>query len=189
MGGDIPSSSPVTIATTQLNPTTVGVAYIASLSATGGIPPYSWLVSSGALPLGLALTPESGIISGTAKQIGQLSFGATVLDSQGQKGSATLSIAVANSPASLNISTVALPAATADIPYATSLIATGGSPPYSWTVSAGNLPGGFVLSSSGIYMAKQVKSVVFKSLVTALLRCPRDMSILAKTPFSQHWIS
>jgi len=44
----------------------VGLPYYAVLHGTGGFPPYSgWTVSSGALPPGLTLDPNLGVISGT----------------------------------------------------------------------------------------------------------------------------
>ena len=37
---------------------TTNRAYTANLSATGGVPPYTWSVASGNLPPGLVLSPE-----------------------------------------------------------------------------------------------------------------------------------
>ncbi len=43
----------------------VGAAYSYTLTASGGVPPYSYGISSGALPSGLSLAPSTGVISGT----------------------------------------------------------------------------------------------------------------------------
>lgn len=43
----------------------VGVPYSYTLTAEGGTPPYSFAVSSGALPSGLSLNGATGVISGT----------------------------------------------------------------------------------------------------------------------------
>ena len=56
--------APPTVTTTGLPVGTVGVPYASSLDATGGLAPYSWSVTAGALPPGLQLTP-GGAISGT----------------------------------------------------------------------------------------------------------------------------
>jgi hypothetical protein len=69
---------PLTITTTSLPAATVGVAYSATLAATGGTPPYTWSIASGALPAGLTLAPSTGQISGTATATGTSSFTATV---------------------------------------------------------------------------------------------------------------
>jgi hypothetical protein len=60
-----PTDSALTITTTALPSGWDGHAYTATLSATGGTAPLSWMLSSGALPAGLALSASSGVISGT----------------------------------------------------------------------------------------------------------------------------
>jgi hypothetical protein len=55
---------PLVITTTSLPGGTVAVPYSATLAATGGVPPYTWTVSSGALPAGLTLGSD-GKITGT----------------------------------------------------------------------------------------------------------------------------
>jgi hypothetical protein len=71
---DTPSSSdsralklvvPVIITTDTLPPATKLVAYNNSVAAAAGLPPYTWEVSVGTLPDGLALDPATGAISGT----------------------------------------------------------------------------------------------------------------------------
>jgi large repetitive protein len=64
----------------------VGKTYSANLGSltglTGGIPPYSWSLSSGALPTGLSLS-SSGVVSGTPSGVGSFNWGFTVKDSSG----------------------------------------------------------------------------------------------------------
>jgi len=52
----------------------------------------------------------------------------------------------------LSISTSSLTQAFLNTPYDSSLAATGGTPPYSWTVSAGSLPAGLKLSTDGFFL-------------------------------------
>jgi hypothetical protein len=73
---------------------TVGSPYSQSLFASGGTAPYSWAVTSGALPPGLTLS-SSGIISGTPTAAGTFTVGATVTDSAGLK----LTMTFTSSPA------------------------------------------------------------------------------------------
>jgi hypothetical protein len=53
------------VSTTKLASCRQGVAYSATLVATGGQPPFSWAISGGTLPEGLTLNPNTGVISGT----------------------------------------------------------------------------------------------------------------------------
>jgi hypothetical protein len=86
---------PLQISTTSLPAGTVGVPYSADLTATGGVPPYTWSVSTGALPAGLNLNSATGAITGTPSSPTSASFGVTVTDTQPVQTVATLSIVVA----------------------------------------------------------------------------------------------
>jgi hypothetical protein len=57
------------IVTTSLSPgtATIGTPYDASISVVGGVTPYKWKVTAGALPKGLKLSATTGVISGTVK--------------------------------------------------------------------------------------------------------------------------
>jgi hypothetical protein len=68
----------------------------------------------------------------------------------------------------LSILTTALPGAQTGAPYSTTLASSGGTPPYTWSLAAGSLPQGFVLSSPGSITgtAIQVGSSTFTVKVT-----------------------
>jgi len=74
------AAAPLTITTTSLPSGQVNSAYTATMAASGGTAPYSWLLSSGSLPAGLTLS-GSGQISGTATASGTFSFTVKVTDS------------------------------------------------------------------------------------------------------------
>jgi hypothetical protein len=77
-----PGVIPVTITSLSLLPSgAVGTAYTIPLSSTGGTPPLSWSVVSGTLPVGLALNPSTGQISGTPTTAGTSTFTIRVQDS------------------------------------------------------------------------------------------------------------
>ena len=84
-GSSPPATVTVTVASITLSPTTllagtVGVPYSRTITASGGTAPYTFTVSSGALPAALTLNPQTGSISGTPTSPGTSSFTITVRD-------------------------------------------------------------------------------------------------------------
>jgi hypothetical protein len=63
--------------------------------------------------------------------------------------SATVAVTLLVSPAILAIATKNPAPATANAAYASSLAASGGTPPYAWTLKTGTLPVGVTLASNG----------------------------------------
>jgi len=60
------SGSPLSITSASPLPGgAVGVAYSQTLAAIGGTTPYTWSITTGALPDGLTLNSSTGVISGT----------------------------------------------------------------------------------------------------------------------------
>ena len=146
------SSTPPSIQTTSLPAGTVGAAYSANLNATGGSTPYTWAVSAGSLPAGIALDSASGTLSGTPTAAGNFDFTASVTDTSNQSATKQLRITVnppPPPPPPLSITTTTLGNGTVGQVYSSSVSATGGTPPYNWSVTAGALPGGLSLSTSG----------------------------------------
>lgn len=60
-----------------------GVPYSSSLVATGGVPPYTFSITSGSLPTGLTLNTSTGAITGTPTTAGPFNFTSMVMDSSG----------------------------------------------------------------------------------------------------------
>jgi Putative Ig domain len=137
------------IAVSTLAPAAIGTPYSATLQASGGTAPYSWSVTSGALPAGLSLASSSGVISGTPTTSGTVRFTATVRDSErpAQSSSTSMSITVAAVP--LKITTVAMASAASGAAYSQTLQVSGGTPAYKWAISSGSLPAGLTLASTG----------------------------------------
>jgi hypothetical protein len=67
-------SGTVTILTPSLPAARTGDTYVAVLQANLGTPPYHWSLSAGLLCSGLALDPDTGIISGAATGSGDCTF-------------------------------------------------------------------------------------------------------------------
>lgn len=73
--------APLVITTFALPGDQQGNAYNATLTASGGAAPYTWSISSGALPLGLTLNSSTGAITGNPSISGTSAFNVTVTDS------------------------------------------------------------------------------------------------------------
>ena len=139
-----------------LSPTTlpaaaVGSAYSATtITATGGTSPYTYNVTSGALPAGLSLT-SAGVLSGTPTAGGSFTFTVTATDSTTpthNTGSQSYTLTVA-APTIL-VSPTTLPGGTKGTAYSQPVVASGGTAPYTFAKTSGTLPTGLTLSSAGV---------------------------------------
>jgi hypothetical protein len=128
---------------------TVNSAYTAAIVSSGGVPPLTWSKLSGNLPPGLILNTASGQISGTPTTPGVFSFTPQVVDSAIPQQTATtlapLSITV-TAPPTLQITPSVLPNGSVATPYSTSVQATGGVLPYTFSLVSGQLPAGLSLN-------------------------------------------
>ncbi len=121
---------------------TLGVAYSQTLTGSGGVPSYTFLVTSGALPDGLTLS-TAGLLSGPPTAVGTFTFTVTATDADGCSGSQAYTVRIC--PA-IVVSPASLPDAVINVPYPTQTVtASGGTAPYTFTVSAGALPSGLNL--------------------------------------------
>lgn len=115
---------------------TLGVAYTGRLTASGGTPPYVYAISSGSLPTGLSLNTSTGEITGTPSATGYFEFTAAVTDSIPDTVSKVVSITINSG---IGVAGTFAPGEVG-IAYSSGLAATGGVPPYTWTVASGTLP-------------------------------------------------
>lgn len=157
------------ITSTVLRPAELGASYTGVLSATGGVPPYSWSLGTisrvgsagrlirraaltaprGVLPSGLTLS-SNGALSGAPTESGTFSFDVTVADSSSsnpQFAGGTITLVV-NLPPLINTPST-LPGGVIGVAYSTPLRAGGGTIPYQWSVTAGSLPPGLTLAPDG----------------------------------------
>jgi hypothetical protein len=185
------NSQQITITTATLPDATAGMPYSQSLSASGATAPYSWTLSSGALPDGLLLN-SSGIISGTPTAASITStFTVKVSDSSTSPNTVTqaLTIQVAGA-GSILITSFTLPDAMVSTPYSGQLTATGGSGSYSWNLSSGSLPGGLTLNgatglisgtprSAGTFLFTVTVTDTANSAVTASLNFTLRANVIA----------
>ncbi len=136
---------PLAVTTSSLPYGVTGTAYSQGLSASGGLMPYTWVITAGTLPDGLTLDGASGVISGTPTTAGSSNFTIQVTDGNLNSATTDLSIAVYDP---ITITTSALPSGLTGQAYSEGLTASGGLTPYSWSVTAGALPDGLSLDGA-----------------------------------------
>lgn len=127
--------SPLSIATTSPLPNaTLGVPYSYSLVALGGLPPYTWSITSDSPDTGNWLSiSNAGSLSGTPETTETESVTIKVRDSSGQSASKAFSLTVTGNALAFT-TTSPLPSGTVGVAYSASLGATGGVPPYTFSL-------------------------------------------------------
>jgi hypothetical protein len=93
----VSAASTLAFSTTTLASGLVGTAYQATLSASGGVPPYQWSVGSGPLPGGMILS-STGLLSGLPASAGSSSISFRVTDASGAVANKTLVLVVNRPP-------------------------------------------------------------------------------------------
>jgi hypothetical protein len=141
-------TSSLTISTTTLPNGSLNQPYNTSVAATGGLTPYVWTLSTGTLPPGLTLNPD-GTITGTPTAAGAALFTLVVADSAAPIADTANQSYTIQISAPLTITTTSLATGITNALYTQTLDATGGTPPYSWSLLSGTLPAGLSLSTSG----------------------------------------
>jgi hypothetical protein len=139
-----PPSQSYTLTNTGASPmnwTAANVASWVTLSATGGT-----------LAAGATATVTASINSGAnSLAAGSYNDTVTLTNTTNDTGNTTRPVSLTvNAAEAPTISTVSLPAGAVDTAYSQTLAATGGTAPYSWSVSAGTLPAGLNLSATGV---------------------------------------
>ncbi len=85
----------ITLSPAALPPAMAGAPYNQTITATGGVAPYTFAVSAGALPNGLTLNPSTGAITGTPITTGRFTFTIRATDANGCVGATSgLSITI-----------------------------------------------------------------------------------------------
>jgi len=127
-------------------------SYAAILTATGGVPPYTWsLVSGSSLPSGLRLSVD-GVITGTPLVNGPYRFAVQVRDSSTlpQLAQSAFSIEIdaapTPDPTAPVVTTTSLTAAKVGTPYLAVLTASSGTGVFTWTIEG--LPAGLAGNES-----------------------------------------
>jgi uncharacterized protein (TIGR03437 family) len=159
---------PLTVPTTTLPAGTVSTVYSQALSAMGGAPPYTWSMSSGTLPQGMSLR-SGGTVAGIPSQFGTFSFAARATDFTGASAVGAFSLTIMPPALTITPSGGALASGMAKVDYPGQLIAaSGGTGPYTLTVSAGSLPPGLALDAFGTISGTPTSPGLYSFTVTAM---------------------
>ncbi|MDP9170738.1 MAG: putative Ig domain-containing protein [Acidobacteriota bacterium] len=118
-----------------------------NITARQGSGGYTWAVTSGSLPAGLAVSALAGqaSITGTPTAAGSFTFSLTATDTTGHASDPQPYTLIVNPPPA--ISTSALPQYSSGAPYFTTIAASDGTGPL-WCSVLGALPSGFLLDSA-----------------------------------------
>ena len=141
-----------------------GVAYSQTFSATGGKSPHSFAVTAGTLPSGLSLN-SAGVLSGTPTAGGTFNFTIEATDTDGFTGDQAYALTVI--APTITLSPTSLPSINGGTAYSQTLTASGGKSPHTFAVTAGTLPTGLSLSSTGVISGTPSAGGTFNFTVTA----------------------
>lgn len=150
----------------------VGFAYSQQLSTSGGTAPYTYSVEIGPLPAGLSLS-SSGLISGTPSAQGTVTFKVKSQDSTtistGGVWFVTQDITVViNAAPTIVVNPTTVPGGTVGVAYSgATMTGSGGTGPYTFTISAGALPSGLSLNTTGALSGTPTAGGTFNFTVQA----------------------
>ncbi len=131
----------ITAVTCPVGTGTAGIQYLGFIFVTGGLAPYIFSVTAGALPPGLVLDPATGEVSGFPTVAGTYAYTILAVDTLGSTGSSSCSITV-----HLGFACNAQPNAVQGVPYSSSIVTTGGVGAVTFVLGAGSLPPGLHLN-------------------------------------------
>jgi hypothetical protein len=117
---------------------------------TGGEPPVTSTLISGALPPGMTLDNAANLLDGAATQIGNYSIVVQLQDSATPPQTAQGTVTFTITPLLPVLANANLPTATINVPYSWGVTAKNGQSPFSWNVRSGSLPPGLTLDSLGL---------------------------------------
>jgi len=165
---------------------TVGTAYNAVISVSGGVAPYHFGTRAGTLPPGLALNATTGTLSGTPKLIGRFSFTISVTDKDNMaEGVKTFLVNVQPAVAPSNPVAVEISPASVTITSGTThqflaLVSNASTPAVKWTASGG------AISSSGLFTAPKVNtSTTFHLTATSTADPTKSASAIVNVEVAQ----
>lgn len=138
--------------------------YNQTVTASQGTGPYTFAVTTGALPNGLALNPNSGAITGTPTTVSASNFTITATDSTTATGSRAYAMRVC--PNTTLVPTV-FPDPIVDSAYSQTMTLRGSSDSFTTAVTSGALPAGLTLTPGHVLSGTPTATGAFSFTVTA----------------------
>jgi hypothetical protein len=145
-------------------PATVGSNYAVQVSSAG-VDAVKWSITSGTLPPGLALSPTTGVITGTPATTGTFPFELLVTDTRGVTAKVDLTITVYPT---LSLAPTRLAPARVGRSYHATVRARGSVQPVMFSVRSGRLPTGIRLNTqTGVLTGKPRKAGTYRLTIGA----------------------
>lgn len=157
------SASPVILTPGNLPRVSAGAPVNLTLEAAGGLPPYQWSVTSGALPAGVTLNP-AGSISGALTGTVNANFTLQVRDSASNTAAQLFVWQSKAGVAITNPNQMPLPSGVVGTPYSHQFSVSGGSSPFTWSLSGAPL--GLTMSSTGLLSGTPTVAGTFSLFLT-----------------------
>ena len=129
----------------------VGTSYNVTLAVGGGTAPYTFAISSGQLPAGLALSATTGTVSGTPTTTGTFNFGVNVTDSKSVSGSQSFQVTVSAAVAVTVTPAMATVQSAGTVAFI-ALVSNTPNTAVNWSATMGTI------STTGLYQASTVNA-------------------------------
>jgi hypothetical protein len=146
-----------------------GGSILQVFAATGGVGPHTFLVTAGSLPPGTFLS-VAGTLTGVPTTTGSYSFSVVASDASGTPGpydSAAVSYTIEVVAPTITVTPATLGNLATAAAFNSTLSATGGNGPYTFSLASGALPAGTTLTPGGIFSGTPVATDSYGFGVTA----------------------
>jgi len=142
--------------------------YTEEIQVQGGSAPYTWAVVTGALPAGITLSTNTGVVAGMPGAAGNAAFDVAVLDSGGEAMTGMFSIMVLNVTNEPTILPGSLPAVTVSNAVAIQLEGLNLAPPVQWSDPLALLPEGVDIDAdAGVIYGAPTETGTFSFIIEA----------------------